>query len=81
MGLIDEFVKDIESNYNAKVVDYNYGPFDGWNPLILKLNQSDLLKFISKFNYSGNWKSVHYQVNGNEIAFRSTIGNEILSML
>lgn len=81
MTTINEFVNKIESNYNVKVIDYKYETFIGWNPLKLKMNQIDLLKFISKYGYSGTWLSAQYSVAGNEITFYSSKGNDIISML
>ncbi len=76
-----QFIEKLESTFNVKAIHPNYETLNGWNPLILELNQAHLFRFISRYGYSGNWRSAKYSVVGNQITFYATVGDDIARML
>jgi len=79
--LIEQFITDLKTAYPVEVVDYTYSTVNGWDPLIIKLKMNDLTKFISKYNYSGTFRTVRYTVTGQNVFFHAKVGNDILLML
>lgn len=78
--MVANYVEKLEKDYDVEI-KYEYHVEQGFNPMLVKMKNNMLNKFIFKYGKSGNFNGVSYKVDGNIVEFRSGKGMNIETML
>lgn len=82
MGKLDDFVFEIENDFNVKVNDWTYSTTNCWDPMEITLTSKQFQKFIRVFGNIGEFSGAKYQIVGNQsVNIYASEGNVIKQML